>query len=98
VAQRPVFYVLEEACTCVLANATKIVQVPSRKTDVNDAIWIVQLLEHATDPRSIVCCVKGCVDFDDPVARQAYIAVRRHPDLRSVAPHLRAHCGRFWSK
>ncbi len=31
---------------CVLANATQIAQVPGRKTDVNDAIWIAQLLEH----------------------------------------------------
>jgi transposase len=43
---RPVFYVLEEACTCVLANATQVAQVPGRKTDVNDAVWIAQLLEH----------------------------------------------------
>lgn len=46
VSWRPVFYVLEEACTCVLANATQIAQVPGRKTDVNDAVWIAQLLEH----------------------------------------------------
>jgi transposase len=43
---RPVFYVLEEACTCILANAGQIAQVPGRKTDVNDAVWIAQLLEH----------------------------------------------------
>ena len=38
--------VLEEACTCILANAVHIAQVPGRKTDVNDAAWIAQLLEH----------------------------------------------------
>lgn len=42
---RPIFYVLEEAFTCILANATQIAQVPGRKTDVNDAVWIAQLLE-----------------------------------------------------
>jgi hypothetical protein len=36
--------VLEQAVTCILANATQIAQVPSRKTDVNDAAWIAQLL------------------------------------------------------
>lgn len=41
---RPIFYVLEEAFTCILANATQIAQVPGRKTDVNDAVWIAQLL------------------------------------------------------
>jgi transposase len=42
---RPVFYVLEENFACILANATQIAQVPGRKTDVNDAAWIAQLLE-----------------------------------------------------
>jgi hypothetical protein len=42
---RPVFYVLEETFICTLANATQIAQVPGRKTDVNDAAWIAQLLE-----------------------------------------------------
>jgi transposase len=43
---KPVFYVLEEAFTCVLANAAQIAQVPGRKTDVKDCSWIAQLLEH----------------------------------------------------
>lgn len=43
---KPVFYVLEEAVTCILANAAHIAQVPGRKTDVKDCIWIAQLLEH----------------------------------------------------
>ena len=37
---------LEEAFTCVLANAAHIAQVPGRKTDVKDCAWIAQLLEH----------------------------------------------------
>jgi len=43
---KPVFYVLEEAFTCLLVNAAHIKQVPGRKTDVQDCIWIAQLLEH----------------------------------------------------
>lgn len=43
---KPVFYVLEEAFTCLLANAAHIAQVPGRKTDVQDCVWIAQLLEH----------------------------------------------------
>lgn len=43
---KPVFYVLEDACTCLLVNAAHIKQVPGRKTDVLDCIWIAQLLEH----------------------------------------------------
>jgi hypothetical protein len=41
-----VFYVLEEAFTCLLVNAAHIKQVPGRKTDVKDCMWIAQCLEH----------------------------------------------------
>jgi len=37
---KPIFYVLEDAFTCVLANAAQIAQVPGRKTDVRDCVWI----------------------------------------------------------
>jgi transposase len=43
---KPVFYVLEDAFTCLLVNAAHVKQVPGRKTDVLDCAWIAQLLEH----------------------------------------------------
>jgi len=43
---KPICYVLEEAFTCRLINAAHIKQVPGRKTDVQDCVWIAQLLEH----------------------------------------------------
>jgi transposase len=43
---KPIFYVLEDTATCVLANAAQIAQVPGRKTDVKDCVWIAQLLQH----------------------------------------------------
>ncbi|MBI1733556.1 MAG: IS110 family transposase [Candidatus Rokubacteria bacterium] len=43
---KPVFYVLEDLFTCLLVNAAHIKQVPGRKTDVLDCVWIAQLLEH----------------------------------------------------
>jgi transposase len=43
---KPVYYVLEDAFSCVLATAAHIKQVPGRKTDVQDCVWIAQLLEH----------------------------------------------------
>ncbi len=43
---KPVYYVLEDAVTCLLVNAAHIKQVPGRKTDVQDCVWIAQLLEH----------------------------------------------------
>jgi matrixin len=53
-------------------------------------------LEHTRDPRSIMCCVRGSIDFNDPAVRQAYVEARRHPDLRSASAQLRAHYDRFW--
>lgn len=43
---KPVFYALESDFTCLLVNAAHIKQVPGRKTDVHDGVWIAQLLEH----------------------------------------------------
>ena len=55
-------------------------------------------LEHTREPRSIMCCVPGSIDFNDPVARQAYLDARRHPEVRSAAAQLRSHYDRFWGK
>jgi len=43
---RCVYYVLEDALACWLLNARHLRNVPGRKTDVADAAWICQLVEH----------------------------------------------------
>jgi transposase len=43
---KPIFYLLEEHCECWLLNAQHLRNVPGRKTDIADAEWICQLLEH----------------------------------------------------
>ena len=43
---KPPFYVLEDAVECWLLNARHLRNVPGRKTDVQDAAWICQLVEH----------------------------------------------------
>ena len=43
---KPVFYCLEERMECWLLNAGHMKAVPGRKSDVKDAEWIAQLLEH----------------------------------------------------
>jgi len=53
-------------------------------------------LPHVRDPRSLMCCVRGSVDFTDPAARDAYVDARRHPDVRSVRAQLAEHYARFW--
>src|SRR5215203_1452368 len=43
---KPVWHLLEGHVELVLANAQHIRNVPGRKTDVNDAMWIADLLAH----------------------------------------------------
>ena len=43
---KPVWHVLEGSVELVLANAMHIRNIPGRKTDVNDATWIADLLAH----------------------------------------------------
>lgn len=43
---KPVYHVLEGRFEVLLVNARHIKQVPGRKTDVKDAEWIAQLLQH----------------------------------------------------
>jgi transposase len=43
---KPVWHVLEESFELVLANAGHVKNVPGRKTDVNDAMWLADLLAH----------------------------------------------------
>src|SRR4051812_31259489 len=43
---KPVFYLLEQDLECWLLNARHMKAVPGRKTDVKDAQWIAQLVEH----------------------------------------------------
>jgi len=51
---KPVWHVLEEGFELVLANAQHIRNVPGRKTDVNDATWISELLAHGLIRSSFV--------------------------------------------
>lgn len=43
---KPVWHVLEGRFELVLANAAHVRNVPGRKTDVNDAMWLADLLAH----------------------------------------------------
>jgi transposase len=42
----PIYNILEDRLQVWLVNASHVKQVPGRKTDVNDAQWLAQLLEH----------------------------------------------------
>ncbi|MBA3702769.1 MAG: IS110 family transposase [Rubrobacteraceae bacterium] len=43
---KPIYYLLEDDFECWLLNAHHLKNVPGRKTDIKDAEWICQLLEH----------------------------------------------------
>jgi transposase len=51
---KPVWHVLEGQVALVLANAAHIRNVPGRKTDMNDATWIADLLAHGLITASMV--------------------------------------------
>jgi transposase len=43
---KPVWYLLEDRFELLLCNAQHVKRVPGRKTDISDAQWLAQLLEH----------------------------------------------------
>jgi transposase len=51
---KPIWNILEGQFEMLLVNAQHIKKVPGRKTDVKDAEWIAQLLQHGLLPRSFV--------------------------------------------
>lgn len=51
---RPVYFLLEDHMECWLLNAQHLRYVPGRKTDVKDAEWICQLVEHGLVRASFV--------------------------------------------
>ena len=51
---KPVWHVLESQFELILANAAHVKNVPGRKTDVNDATWLADLLAHGLIRASFV--------------------------------------------
>lgn len=56
---KPVWRVLEGGFELVLANATAVKNVPGRKSDVNDAQWLADLMAHGLVRGSLVPDEKG---------------------------------------
>ncbi|MFG6433917.1 IS110 family transposase, partial [Roseateles sp. LYH14W] len=51
---KPVWHILEESFELILANAAHVKNVPGRKTDVNDSMWLADLLAHGLIRASFV--------------------------------------------
>jgi transposase len=76
---KPVWHVLEGAFDLVLANAGAIRNLPGRKTDVNDAMWIADLLAHGL--------IRGSFVPPTPVQELRDLTRTRTQLVREVARH-----------
>lgn len=76
---KPVWHVLEGDFELVLGNAAHIKNVPGRKTDVNDATWIADLLAHGLIRSSFVP--------PQPVQELRDLTRTRKQLVREVAQH-----------
>ncbi len=75
---KPVWHVLEGHFELVLANAAHVKNVPGRKTDVNDAMWLADLLAHGLIRASFVPPAGGAgAAHADPHAQAVRARARR---------------------
>jgi transposase len=76
---KPVWHVLEESFTLVLANAMHIRNIPGRKSDVNDATWIADLLAHGL--------IRGSFVPTAPIQELRDLTRTRKQLMREIARH-----------
>lgn len=76
---KPVWHVLETSFELVLANAMHIRNLPGRKSDVNDATWIADLLAHGLVRASFVP--------DTPIQELRDLTRTRKQFVREIAQH-----------
>jgi transposase len=76
---KPVWHMLEEDFELVLANATQVRNVPGRKSDINDATWLADLLAHGLIRASFVPPA--------PIQQMRDLTRTRKQLVREVAQH-----------
>ena len=76
---RPVWHVLEGSVELVLANAQHIKNVPGRKTDVSDAMWIADLLAHGL--------IRGSFVPPTPIQELRDLTRTRKQLVREISQH-----------
>jgi transposase len=76
---KPVWHVLDGHFELVLANAMHIRNIPGRKTDVNDATWIADLLAHGL--------IRGSFVPPEPVQELRDLTRTRKQLVREIAQH-----------
>jgi transposase len=76
---KPVWHVLEGSFELMLANAQHVRNVPGRKSDVNDATWLADLLAHGL--------IRGSFVPPAPVQEMRDLTRTRKQLVREVAQH-----------
>lgn len=76
---KPVWHLLEDRFELVLANAQQVRTVPGRKTDVNDASWIAELLAHGL--------IQGSFVPPAPIQQLRDLTRTRKQLVREIAQH-----------
>jgi transposase len=78
---KPVWHVLSDGdFTLVLANAAHVKNVPGRKTDVNDAAWLADLLAHGL--------IRGSFVPDEPTQEMRSLLRTRKQLVRERSSHV----------
>jgi transposase len=76
---KPVWHVLEGSFELVLANAQHVRNVPGRKSDVNDSMWLADLLAHGL--------IRGSFVPPTPVQEMRDLTRTRKQIVREVVQH-----------
>jgi transposase len=76
---KPVWHVLEESFELLLANAQHVRNVPGRKSDVNDAVWLADLLAHGL--------IRGSFVPPTPVQEMRDLTRTRKQLVREITQH-----------
>jgi len=76
---KPVWHLLEGHVELVLANAQHVRNVPGRKTDVNDAMWIADLLAHGL--------IRGSFVPPTPIQQLRDLTRTRKQLVREISQH-----------
>lgn len=76
---KPVWHLLEGSFELVLANAQHVRNVPGRKSDVNDAMWLADLLAHGL--------IRGSFVPPTPIQEMRDLTRTRKQLVREVAQH-----------
>src|SRR5437899_3815172 len=76
---KPVWHVLEGSFELVLANAMHVRNIPGRKSDVNDATWIADLLAHGL--------IRGSFVPPAPIQELRDLTRTRKQLVREIAQH-----------